>query len=320
MDGLCAAAIFGGLKSPELGALIVMYNTLAFSTQGVVGAVTDMLKRHDALTAGACVLTALGFLLPLPDIVKVLLVGLGNSVFHVGGGTVTLRHSGGKAWPLGVFVSPGSVGLALGTMFPKLGWVFLILALACAAGMLLCKSRPETAESRAPAKFSGSFLCALALLFAVAVRSYGGFAVSFPWKTTAALSIAMTLCVFAGKFLGGFLCDRLGPSRSSLVSLPLAAVLIAFCSQWMLPSLLGQLLLNLSMPVTLLLLYRLLPDSPGFSFGIAASVLWPGALAANYIELEGFALSGCIIASFLFGLLAIVITDRKLHLKRSAAL
>ena len=38
----------------------------------------------------------------------------------------------------------------------------------------------------------------------------------------------------------------------------------------------GQFLLNLTMPVTLWLLYLAMPDSPGFAFGLAASALWPG--------------------------------------------
>jgi hypothetical protein len=38
------------------------------------------------------------------------------------------------------------------------------------------------------------------------------------------------------------------------------------------------------MPVTLMLLYRAMPNNPGFSFGLAASMLFPGLLAGNLLN------------------------------------
>ena len=70
-------------------------------------------------------------------------------------------------------------------------------------------------------------------------------------------------------------------------------------------SLLGQLLLNLTMPVTLWLLYRWMPDSPGFAFGLAASALWPGTIAGQMISLSGTYLWGLVLVTFCFGLFAV---------------
>ena len=75
---------------------------------------------------------ALGGLLPLPGYLLALVIGLGNSLFHVAGGTVTLK--GAKdAGPLGVFVAPGAVGLALGTLWPGLRLWLCAAALVTAA-------------------------------------------------------------------------------------------------------------------------------------------------------------------------------------------
>ena len=42
VDGLCAATLFGPLGGSEnLGLLILLYNTLAFSTQCLVGLIAD---------------------------------------------------------------------------------------------------------------------------------------------------------------------------------------------------------------------------------------------------------------------------------------
>ena len=94
--------------------------------------------------------------------------------------------------------------------------------------------------------------------------------------------------------------------------MPAAAVLTAFCAAWAAPALAGQLLLNLTMPVTLWLIYRAMPESPGFAFGLAASALWPGTLAGQLISLTGAWNSALILVSFAAGLAAIIYAEKKL--------
>lgn len=309
-DAICAAALFGPVaKSGNPALAVPLYNTLAFSTQCVVGLITDSLRGHQKMAASALALTALALLIPLPWLLRVVAVGLGNSIFHVAGGTVTLKNSENRAGPLGLFVAPGAIGLALGTAFPGWGAYFAIAALLLCVPMFLMRdaSRP-TGPSNRPLPW----LAVAALLLAVAVRAIGGGAVAFPWRSTTALSLITVFCVFLGKTLGGFVCDRIGAKRTALLSIPLAAVLTAFCFQWALPSMAGQLLLNLTMPVTLWLLYRAMPDSPGLSFGLAASALWPGSILGGLISLTGPAASALTVLCFAFGLAAILYADKKI--------
>ena len=275
VDGLCAATVFGPLgDDADLSVLVLVYNTLAFSTQCVVGLAADRLRRQGWAAAAAMALVVLGFALPLPSLIRVILIGAGNSLFHVAGGIMTLERSGGKAGPLGVFVAPGAIGLTLGTLWPRLGTVFAVLLALCAMAVIpLERSAPVKELSRSGGEMRIGLAVPLLLTLAVAVRAVGGSAVSFPWKTGSVMALVMTLCVFAGKTAGGFLCDRLGARKTALISIVPAAVLIAFCSAWAAPALAGQLLLNLTMPVTLWLLYRAMPDSPGFAFGLGA-ILW----------------------------------------------
>ena len=229
------------------------------------------------------VCVVLGFALPVPGWLRVGLIGLGNSVFHVAGGRMTLLESHGKAWPLGVFVAPGAVGLTLGTLWPRLGAVFAALLAVCAVLNLLL---PETETGGAEREAGDSLLVPILLTLAVAVRAVGGSAVTFPWKTGAAGALLLTAFVFAGKLAGGFLSDRIGARKTAWVSILPAAVLIAFCSAWAAPSLLGQLALNLTMPVTLWLLWRAMPGAPGLAFGLTASALWPGMIAGQLMTLD----------------------------------
>lgn len=309
VDAACAAALFGS-GCTDMTTLLLIYNTLAFSTQCLVGLVTDRVNCHAKLTAIACLAVALGYILPLPPIATGMVVGLGNSVFHVCGGTTTLKDSGGRAAPLGIFVAPGSVGLILGTLWPQVGLLFALSLIIC-AGAIFIVGRGKAAAVPPETEENGGILPVVVLLLAVAVRAIGGTAVSFPWKTTEVLSVVMVAAVFAGKTAGGFMCDRLGARNTALMSIPLAALLIAFGTGSMVLSLLGQLLINLTMPVTLWLIYRELPASPGFAFGLAASVLWPGTIAGQLLTLTGPALWACILLSFALALCAILFAVKK---------
>ena len=317
VDGVCAATVFGPVRdAADLTTLVLLYNTLAFSTQCLVGLAADRLRRQGAAAAASMALVAAGFLLPLPALLRICLIGAGNSLFHVAGGVMTLTRSGGRAGPLGVFVAPGAVGLTLGTLWPRLGTVFAVLLILCVGAVIPLEktaSAPPAPEVRE--KAGVSLAVPLLLTLAVAVRAVGGSAVAFPWKSGAAMALVLTACVFAGKTLGGFLCDRLGAGKTAMASILPAAVLIAFCSTWAVPSLAGQLLLNLTMPVTLWLLYRAMPSSPGFAFGLAASALWPGTIAGQLMHLTGPLLWLCVMVSFLFGLGAILWSERYLTRK-----
>ncbi len=312
VDMLCACTLFGPVHGEEsFVTLLFLYNTLAFSTQCLVGLAADRIKRHGIAAAASMLLVVLGFVVPGPALLKVILIGLGNSVFHVAGGAMTLEGSRGKAAPLGVFVAPGAIGLALGTLFPQLGYIAAAL-LALAVGLELVLLRrsapaPEPIPVRESAvSYRERIIAMLLLTLAVAVRAIGGTAVSFPWKTGAWLTLLTVLCVFLGKTAGGFIMDRFGARLTALVSIPLAALLIAFCSKWMLPSLVGQFALNLTMPVTLFLMYLAVPDQPGFAFGLAASALWPGTIVGQLMTLTGPALWALVLVSFLFCLFAVL--------------
>ncbi len=321
VDGVCLATLFSaGADASQLLTAVMLYNTLAFTTQCIAGLWLDHAGLARKAEPLAMLLVAAGYFLPADLLVRVILIGFGNSLFHVCGGSVTLQKSLGKAAPLGVFVAPGALGVVLGRLYPGLGTVFSIALIALAALIFLAYRKEgervepagaqpaESLRESLPDYRGSAFPLAAASLLtvAVAVRAIGGSCAEFPWNTGAAPAAALTLAVFAGKTAGGFVCDRLGAARSSAISIVFAALLTAFFSAGMLASLLGQFLLNLSMPITLWLLYKLMPGEPGFAFGLAASALWPGTLAGMMIQLSGPARTALILISFIFGLAAVL--------------
>ena len=144
VDAVCAAALFGPLKGgPDAAWRFMLYNTLAFSTQCLVGLAADRIGKHRLSAAAAMLCVAAGFALPLPVLPRLLLIGLGNSVFHVAAGTETIRRSGGRAAPLGVFVAPGAIGVTVGSLFPAAGPVLAGLLAVLGVASLFVKGRPE---------------------------------------------------------------------------------------------------------------------------------------------------------------------------------
>lgn len=319
VDAISVTTLFSaGLAGEALTLAVVLYNTLAFSTQCLVGLVLDRLGKLLRWDLAAMLAVILGFALPLPGLARVCIVGLGNSLFHVAGGTMTLQSSRGKAWKLGLFVAPGALGVTLGTVSPVYGWYLCAALVLCALGLAYAWPRTPMTLELLPEDLPQDrlpLLTVVLLTLAVAVRAIGGSALHFPWKTGAGAAFLLTAFVMAGKAAGGFICDRLGAGRTALLSIPLAAVLSAFFPESAVLSLLGQFLLNLSMPVTLWLLYEAMPDAPAFAFGLAASALWPGTIAGMLFRLTGPALWCCILLSFLFGLGAILYAEKQLKLK-----
>ena len=188
-----------------------------------------------------------------------------------------------KAAALGIFVSPGALGLALGTLCGKAGLlplalpplIMLVLAVAI---LLLCRRTYGSLRYRnAPPELTcaGRPAAIVPLFLVVVLRSYMGMQQSFPWKADWAL--LLTLMLVLGKASGGFLSDRLGPRRASMVSLTGAGLLYFACAL-PLPGLLAVLLFNMTMPITLWAAARLLPGAKGFAFGLLTFALFLGFL------------------------------------------
>ena len=265
VDFTCAFLLFRlAAGAPDWALALLLYNFCAFAMQMPLGAIADRLNRNGVLAAAGCALTALSALLPVP-LPLAIAAGLGNALFHLGGGLDTLNDSTQKATALGIFVSP----LAL----PPL--TLLVLA---AAILLLCRRTYGSLRSwNAPPELTcaGRSAAIVPLFGVVVLRSYMGMQQSFPWK--ADWAFLLTLMLVLGKASGGFLSDRLGPRWASAVSLT-AAGLLYFACALPLPGLLAVLLFNMTMPITLWAVARLLPGAKGFAFGLLTFALFLGFL------------------------------------------
>ncbi len=291
VDMACAATI-ASLAARSLPCdacfYILTYNIIAFGTQPVSGMLSDTSRSPVIFAAAGCVITALaslhGDFLPL---FAVGAAGIGNSVFHVGAGAVCISLRPDEAAPAGVFVAPGAFGLAAGCLMGKTGaYNPAALAVILVAFALLFSrfKRPEIAFATpaSPAAFKGFETVLLLLLLTVAMRAFTGFFVSFPWKSEPDMLLLLTLGVVAGKASGGILADRFGWRAITVGGLIASSALITFAGDNALCAITGILLFNMTMPVTLVAVSKLLPGRPAFSLGLTCLALILGALPAFY--------------------------------------
>lgn len=287
VDFLCAWGIFRNFQFGT-GAYqnFLIYNFCAFALQMPLGVLLDVLRSRISgalrprlgqfwVTAGI-ILTAAGV------IAHPAVLGLGNALFHVGAGLDVICEDFAKehrSKSLGVFVAPGAVGLYLGTVLGKIpgdsiSWIvapILLMILLAALFTKLPQEPPSTSETN-PKKPSILLLCCFAV---VVLRSWTGFQTNFAWKST--IPLLSVLAVSFGKTLGGFISARFGHGRTMVCSL-ISASLCFLLGEHPVFGLLGLLLFNMSMPVTLYLLAKHMPETPGLAFGILTFGLFLGFL------------------------------------------
>lgn len=303
---------------------VILYNFFAFACQMPLGIMADKWNRNALLSSLGCLIVLTGVVaaslntyLLLPAAV---IAGIGNAMFHMGGGIDVLNVSGAKSGPLGIFVSPGALGLFLGVAYGQTqGYVTMLpvgLMILCAAGIFAYQMFKEhTFKSQnVPISFKitssvgkSLTISAIAALFlVVTLRSYVGLTQAFEWKSQWHWGIILIFALVLGKTFGGILSDKFGMRTTACVTLTLAAILYAF-SGFPIAGVLAVFCFNMTMPMTLWALSRIFAQAKGFAFGTLTCALFLGFMATILFEPIPIPYGWCgMIASILSGILLLI--------------
>ena len=319
VDGLCICCLYAMVAPfgvvPLMG-IFITYNVLAFGTQPLTGLWADAMQwKHWMLLIGD-VLLAVGVLVASLVLVTssastrelvmfsaVTFLGLGNSLFHVWGGKQTAVTTGNDIRALGVFVSTGAFGLAIGGLFFSWPLAFVFLLLICLLSVGVVKGEEESGdrsqETESPLPTSplgeesrpfGLWLvlaAMLGLMLFVSFRSSLSEVFSSGIVKDEYMILAIGATAMFGKMAGGWIAEWLGIVRALVVMLIGVAVCLA--APLLSPlggmngvaegiMLLGLFLINCTMPVTLYLANVVLKGREGLAFGLLAAALIPGYL------------------------------------------
>ena len=299
VDGLCMCCLF--LLATAAGYdnivhALITYNILAFLTQPITGMLADrMPHRYWLLMASnvllllavamAVILTSNSYLSVIGLMTTATLLGIGNSLFHVWGGKQMSAATGNDIRALGVFVSTGAFGLALGMLLCS--WLTLfcfLLAIHLLSTVLLHYGQQADCQSSGATSQPFHWLMTRALMFGlmafVMLRSLTGESFTKGIPRTDAIVLTIGIVAMAGKMAGGWIARGMGivPSLAAM----LAATLICYMSKEMGlgVQLTGLFAINCTMPVTLYLANVVLRGREGLAFGLLAAALIPGYLLA----------------------------------------
>ncbi len=290
VDLTCAFLMLSLSPTPaERPLVFLLYNFCAFALQMPLGLAADRLNRNGIVAASGLALTMAAFGCHAVPLLCALVLGLGNCLYHVGGGIEVLNAGGKKQWMLGVFVSPGAVGLFLGSCLAGgqlrlrgIAVPLLLLSLAVITALHLTAPL-HLPSGNAPLSLKPAgrapLAAAVCLFLVVVLRAYVGATLYTPWKNGTLLAVLALSGLVLGKAAGGFLADRMGALRTAILSLALCGVLFLFSEQ-AIPGILAIFLFNMTMPLTLFAMAKLFPGAPGFAFGSLTFALFLGSLPA----------------------------------------
>lgn len=292
IDFLCAFSLYHSFS--ERYEAFLLYNFCAFALQMPLGILIDMWsnRSNQSTRPGMTFMCAGVVLTIIGSSVSHIILGIGNALFHVGGGVLVIHEDDEhelESKALGCFVAPGAIGLILGTLYHDtyLFEMIRIIVSSCLVAISLyaymtSKEKPLQIKYR---KFSFDRKELLYIIIwcfiVVIIRSLTGMAISFPWKKGNLITIISVITVASGKTIGGFLNSKYGMKKTVIATLCISA--IAYLSgNNMYSGLIALLFFNMTMPITLYLLALNMSDMPGFAFGILTFGLFLGYLPVHY--------------------------------------
>jgi MFS transporter, FSR family, fosmidomycin resistance protein len=284
VDASCALLILGAIDIKEnILNYVILYNVFAFGLQAFLGIIIDKYNQPKIFSILGILFLILAFVFVNNPLTMVLLAGIGNASFHIGGGFVALNIDQDKALYPAIYVAPGGIGLAIGIYLSKFNFNYLYLLfpilLSTMLLIIILTKLPTIEKIKKPEK-SEKFIwiIILLILISITVRSLIGLSIKFPWKSDFYLLVILTFVVASGKVLGGIFADKFGWIKPGFFGLLLSIPLLSFGYTNPVLGLVGICIFNFTMPVTLIAISKSLPGKAGLSFGLTTMAILIGAL------------------------------------------
>ena len=285
---------------------ILIYNFSAFAMQLPIGILADKINKNANCSAIGCILVAIAFGFANYGIISCLIAGIGNAMFHVGGGIDVLNISNKKATLSGIFVSTGAMGIFLGGKsasieFDKFYIAILILLLSALSLFWLYKQIKDNVKNEKIKTIKlnkNEWIALICIFITVCIRSYVGMILAFDWKSSFTFAILSIFSIVLGNILGGIIGDKIGFKK-----IPLLLLISAFCFIFSftnpITGIIAILLFNMTMPITLICSSNIFNSNKGLAFGLLTLALFVGTVltVVNYDNL--FTQTGLLVITLI---------------------
>ena len=299
VDGICICCLYlmaSHFSTTQIIGIFITYNVLAFMSQPFTGMWADRLERKHWMLLASVLLLTLAVLatsvvmsmewwaLGMP--VVAVLLGTGNSLFHVWGGKMVAVSTGNDIRDLGTFVATGAFGLSLGAVFCSWPLLYIFLLSLCLLSIIMLHTDESTSSAGSykviKNRFGTTFilLSVTALMAAVMTRSFVSESFSEGLPKGSGMVLLIGAMSMLGKMAGGWITHRAGIVRTIVIILLVVVLCFLFRNQSIVALFTGVFAINYTMPVTLYLANIVLSGREGLAFGLLAAALIPGYLFA----------------------------------------
>ncbi len=316
-DLICIFKVIGILSTKYIlghTLIFILYNGFAFLLQPISGIIVDKFHKEKLMLLISVALIIFGVIFD-NLIISCILLGLSNQIFHVVGGKICTNFSTSKAWHLGLFVSLGAIGLMIGSNFYQYKLLLIIpiilyIVLSLFVCLLYKEGKSETIKVNNKVTISKKVFAVTFLIVVVFIRSFLGKIIHYDFNLTITHIVLFSLFCAIGKFIGGILKDLFGSTKVILVSLVLCGLILIFFDNIFVLMLLGTVLINISMPITLFELNKINPGNEGLNFGLLAASLFPGVALGIIYQYEPISYITLVIISMVLSIFCIYYVKR----------
>ena len=285
VDAACAFLFLGVIIrfSGNIILDMLLYNGFAFVLQAPFGLIIDKKLNPKLASILGLIFIATAFLFWNNIFIALVLIGAGNALYHVGGGSLILSLKKNKATFSGIYVAPGGIGLVLGTFLSQSNiglYLFLIplILLVLSVVLYFVKTPDFTRKIERESISNYGILLIVLIMIPIVVRSLIGLSIEFPWKENQSLYLTLITAIALGKVFGGVLADKFGLMKVGVGALLVSAPLLAFFPVVPILGILGGFVLNFTMPVTLIAIFNIIPKYKGLTFGLTTVALFIGSI------------------------------------------
>ena len=286
--------LFESIELTEVGISILIYNVLAFGGQVPFASLLKEYHQPKRWLIAGLVLIMAGLLsFGINYKLAVLCLGLASAIVHVVGGYETVRETD-KALGLGIFASPGVMGLILGgylahiqfaLFIPGLGICFLLLVLTYGQSF---STIPHQSPSQTKIQFDRHDAWMILILTVIAFRSVIWNVFQLINEGNYETLFIIGISAMLGKIAGGYMSDIGGHRKYTFIALMIAMPLLTLLKNHVWALFVGIFFLQSTVPSSAKILLGYFQSAPakGISFVFGLSIILGGIF--SYLPIQPF--------------------------------